>query len=1075
MKHSSPQTSRSQSWLLSLAIFLALVAASVAQSVPFLLERTTPAPTMRLLWQTEPGVRYDLWQSPDLSSWTQVPGFPAAAAGLAQEYSFTAGARGFFRIVPIDEQPPVVTAQFPAVDGFAISRFADFAIRLTDASGIDPASIWLTVGTIGPLALGAPGLAFANGLLTYDSGALPLGAYGQTVTATLVAADTKGNTLTHTWSFKLEPVPQVAANIFVFGSPAALQFGQQASGPAAALAARFAAAPLKNAPALSAWSIQSVAADRIVIAYPAGGAPVFPVGQLLCNLAPVKVQEIFCRRVLSVTDDPANSRLTVFTTDVPLTDLVQDGAVSFTAASVGYDTAADGTLIAAPALTGTVTFPAINFDLSGTQFTLKTPAPAPQFDALKLTMDECFWRMTPQLQVSLEIGSGGLKSFQAVATGAVSTALVLDADVLLVGAKVDVTFFDLPDPPPKAVYLGNLGPVPVWATLGYDFKAKATFETKADITCHFGFRKDASASFGVAWKATDGVVKWIKDFQFSPTDIEPFSVDLQGEVSLGVSLEPELKVLVYGLAGFSASISPELKVKAVTPVTVPVTLRLEADVNFDLALDGPAFEALSYTPELSYPIWQHEWPLLGPSPDSVAFRNHPQSTQVAPGAAVTFTCAVEASPSPAFQWFHNGLPIPGQTGRSLFLHYVNSGHAGSYYVRATAGSATANSQTAVLTVAVSTPATLDSDGDGLPDVVETNTGVWVSATNTGTNPFLWDTDGDGLSDGVETHTGIFISRSNTGTDPLKPDTDGDGVNDKTEIDLGTNPNVATAATGMALIPAGSFQMGNSTNSAEGNGDELPVHTAYVSAFYMDPYEVTKQLWDDVRAWGVTHGYTDLPVGSGKAATHPVQSISWYSMVKWCNARSQKEGLMPVYFTNDTQIVLYQTGNVNVTNSQVKWSANGYRLPTEAEWEKAARGGASGHRFPWSNVETITHSQANYFSEASFSYDISPTRNYHPTYAMNGTPYTSPVGSFAANGYGLYDMAGNVWEWCWDWYGSSYYGTSPTTDPQGPAAGSERVFRGGGWGNDPFRSRAAFRRYDTPGIISSGYGYRCVRR
>ena len=184
------------------------------------------------------------------------------------------------------------------------------------------------------------------------------------------------------------------------------------------------------------------------------------------------------------------------------------------------------------------------------------------------------------------------------------------------------------------------------------------------------------------------MVQWIKDFQFSPTDIEPFSFNLQGEVSLGVSLEPELKVLVYGLAGFSVGVSPELKVKAVTPVTAPVTLRLEADVNFDLALDGPAFDALSYNPALSYPIWQHEWPLLGPVPASVAFRNQPQSATVAPGAAVTFTCAVEASSSPAFQWFHNGLPIPGQTGRSLFLPYVNSGHAGSYYVRATAGSAT---------------------------------------------------------------------------------------------------------------------------------------------------------------------------------------------------------------------------------------------------------------------------------------------------------------------------------------------------------------------------------------------------
>ncbi len=100
---------------------------------------------------------------------------------------------------------------------------------------------------------------------------------------------------------------------------------------------------------------------------------------------------------------------------------------------------------------------------------------------------------------------------------------------------------------------------------------------------------------------------------------------------------------------------------------------------------------------------------------------------------------------------------------------------------------------------------------------------------------------------------------------------------------------------VALIPAGSFQIGN-TLAASGDGypDELPVHTVNVSAFYMDKYEVTKALWDQVRAWGLTNGYTDLPVGAGKAANHPVHSIKWYDAVKWSNARSQREGLTPAY-------------------------------------------------------------------------------------------------------------------------------------------------------------------------------------
>jgi formylglycine-generating enzyme required for sulfatase activity len=239
-------------------------------------------------------------------------------------------------------------------------------------------------------------------------------------------------------------------------------------------------------------------------------------------------------------------------------------------------------------------------------------------------------------------------------------------------------------------------------------------------------------------------------------------------------------------------------------------------------------------------------------------------------------------------------------------------------------------------------------------------------------------------------------------------------------------------TGFALVPAGSFIM-----------DARAPVTITVSAFYMGKYEVTKAEWDDVRTWGHANGYTDIASGSGKASNHPVQSIDWYNMVKWCNARSQKEGLTPAYYTNDAQTTIYKTGSVNVTNAQVKWTASGYRLPTEAEWEKAARGGLSGKRFPWG--DTISHSQANYYAyNYPFDYDLSSSSNsYHPDYYTGSMPYTSPVGSFAANGYGLYDMAGNVSEICWDWYNWDI-STNGETDPLGPETGANRVHRGGSW-------------------------------
>lgn len=277
---------------------------------------------------------------------------------------------------------------------------------------------------------------------------------------------------------------------------------------------------------------------------------------------------------------------------------------------------------------------------------------------------------------------------------------------------------------------------------------------------------------------------------------------------------------------------------------------------------------------------------------------------------------------------------------------------------------------------------------------------------------------------------------------------------------------------MVLIAAGSFQMGDALG--DGYSEEVPRHTVYVSAFYMDRCEVTKSLWDTVKAWNGGNGYSYDNAGSGKAANHPVHTVNWFDVVKWCNARSQKEGWTPCYYTDAGLTTIYKTGQ---GAPYVKWNANGYRLPTEAEWEKAARGGAAGHRFPWSDTDTIQHSRANYYSSSSYAYDTSPTRGYHPTFNDGIDPYTSPVGYFAANGYGLGDMAGNVWEWCWDWYDAAWYSNGGATqnDTRGPSSGSYRLLRGGGWNDYARLARCAHRAYGTPLGANYVIGFRCVRR
>lgn len=284
-------------------------------------------------------------------------------------------------------------------------------------------------------------------------------------------------------------------------------------------------------------------------------------------------------------------------------------------------------------------------------------------------------------------------------------------------------------------------------------------------------------------------------------------------------------------------------------------------------------------------------------------------------------------------------------------------------------------------------------------------------------------------------------------------------------DDGTAP---PAPTGMVYIPAVPFQMGDTFLEQV---EAMPVHGVYVSPFFMDKFDVTREQWLDVYTWAIGNGYSFDNGGTYFGNIHPVQTVNWWDAVKWCNARSEKEGLTPCYYTSAAQTTVYRTGQNNLTNACVKWTANGYRLPTETEWEKAARGGLGGHRFPWG--DTINASQANYYSYPNiFAYDLGPA-GY--TY---GAQTTSPVNNYAPNGYGLYDMAGNVLQWCWDLYGYNWYGqpAASSDDPHGPPTGqSVRVLRGGAWDSGgAIHSQCAYRRFNSPDSANVVIGFRCVR-
>jgi formylglycine-generating enzyme required for sulfatase activity len=235
---------------------------------------------------------------------------------------------------------------------------------------------------------------------------------------------------------------------------------------------------------------------------------------------------------------------------------------------------------------------------------------------------------------------------------------------------------------------------------------------------------------------------------------------------------------------------------------------------------------------------------------------------------------------------------------------------------------------------------------------------------------------------------------------------------------------------MVLIPGGEFVMGS-----DGQQDAGPPRTVTVSPFYMDRFEVTQEHYE--RLMGKNPARR-------KGPQNPVERVRWTDALRFCNARSGEEGFTPCY---------------NLETWACDFSADGYRLPTEAEWEYACRAGSPDDYYFKGGAEQL---------EAYAWFRDNAGRKHHP------------AGQKEPNAFGLYDMAGNVREWCNDWYAVDAYSAQPAVDPHGPASGEKAVLRGGAFSGSAETCTSWNRYCDEPGftdacVASDDYGFRCVKR
>ena len=988
-----------------IGVLSGLIALAEPLAVDLQIRSTNELTRAQLSWTSDADTFYEIWTSTNLadqSSWSLATEDPIISSNLATQVAFFSFDKSrFFQVREVDTHGPVIVSRYPSAGDANVGLTAALSVAVSDPSGIDTNAFHLTINGGIPLSWDSAGVTITSSGFTFDPSLASTnwGVNGSTVTVTFACADIKSNATYETWSFYLAVPVTVANNILVLGSTPALSYSV-APLPNTAFRPLAANSRVSITSLSSELSIVAIYADRIVVSY-TGDTHGISIGMLLANN---DFDNIFYRKVTGLSDNQATKRVTVYTQDVPFTQLITQGSMdSGDFVWVGEESAQALSLSSSGRVVPLATFEkSLTYSQSGFYDVGMDWGPVS-------FLGSASFELTGGMFFSTEIQE--MKVTQISAGVNASLDVALDASVTFDGSSdpVDESMPLLEDSIRLGQATAYIYGIPVRISLYLDLDLCVESDSSGSVTLAAGATANASFSYKVNYNRE---TQWTRTSDGSFTySIPPVTLSGGMEGEAYVYVKPTLTVRLYEAVGVALDYCRGPKV---TGSFISSDARYEFGlydkrlVNLGIwCADLPEFmDGLIDTENLpSWELWSKETPILTwywpEVPLSApSFTKHPASGTYAYGATVTLSASASGNPAPSYQWYQNGTLLVGKTGQSIAFT-MGSSSVGTYTCKATNSRGSVTSQDAVVA--------LQTDTGGLYLVVDLSGGPTASS-----------------------YPVSYLSGVPSG---------------------GWTDTYKTTKLVMRKIPKGTFTMGSPSGELGRYSIETQHQVTLTKDFYIGVFEVTQRQWELVM--GNRPSYFN---NSSYYTTRPVEQVSYYD-IRENPANS-----------DDSAVDWPNNSTVNASSFMGKLRAKTglatFDLPTESQWEYACRAGTT---TALNTGYNLTSASSDPRMDVAGRYWYNGGSGYSQTCTTSAG--TAKVGSYLPNAWGLYDMHGNVWEWCLDWYGA-YPGT--VSDPSGSSSGSDRVERGGSWYYYTSDGRSARRSYLNPSGRHLRLGFRPVR-